>query len=151
MSFVERTCSCCGGENPEKTRIDAILAKYEGVKGALIPILQEVQSLYNYLPKDALEYVAAQTGTPIAQIYGVVTFYSQFHLNPRGAILSAYARALPAMYAAAKLFCRRWKKNLTLKQGIQLTTCALRWKRLPASAHAAWLLLCRLTKIPTAG
>ena len=27
MSFVERTCSCCGGENPEKTRIDAILAK----------------------------------------------------------------------------------------------------------------------------
>ena len=44
MSFVERTCSCCGGENPEKTRIDAILAKYEGVKGALIPILQEVQS-----------------------------------------------------------------------------------------------------------
>ena len=84
MSFVERTCSCCGGENPEKTRIDAILAKYEGVKGALIPILQEVQSLYNYLPKDALEYVAAQTGTPIAQIYGVVTFYSQFHLNPRG-------------------------------------------------------------------
>ena len=114
MSFVERTCSCCGGENPEKTRIDAILAKYEGVKGALIPILQEVQSLYNYLPKDALEYVAAQTGTP-------------------------------------KLFCRRWKKNLTLKQGIQLTTCALRWKRLPASAHAAWPLLCRLTKIPTAG
>ena len=54
------------------------------------------------------------------------------------------------MYAAAKLFCRRWKKNLTLKQGIQLTTCALRWKRLPASAHAAWPLLCRLTKIPTA-
>ena len=131
MSFVERTCSCCGGENPEKTRIDAILAKYEGVKGALIPILQEVQSLYNYLPKDALEYVAAQTGA--------------------GAILSAYARALPATYAAVKLFCRRWKKNLTLKQGIQLTTCALRWKRLPASAHAAWLLLCRLTKIPTAG
>ena len=38
MSFVERTCSCCGGENPEKARIDAILAKYAGVKGALIPI-----------------------------------------------------------------------------------------------------------------
>ena len=62
MSFVERTCSCCGGENPEKARIDAILAKYAGVKGALIPILQEVQSLYNYLPKDALEYVAKELG-----------------------------------------------------------------------------------------
>ena len=130
MSFVERTCSCCGGENPEKTRIDAILAKYEGVKGALIPILQEVQSLYNYLPKDALEYVAAQTGTPIAQIYGVVTFYSQFHLNPRGRNIIRVCQGTACQ---------------------QLTTCALRWKRLPASAHAAWPLLCRLTKIPTAG
>ena len=117
MSFVERTCSCCGGENPEKTRIDAILAKYEGVKGALIPILQEVQSLYNYLPKDALEYVAAQTGTPIAQIYGVVTFIRSSILIRAGAILSAYARALPATYAAAKPFCRRWKKELDIKAG----------------------------------
>ena len=63
MSFVERTCSCCGGENPEKTRIDAILAKYEGVKGALIPILQEVQSLYNYLPKDGRNIIRVCQGT----------------------------------------------------------------------------------------
>lgn len=151
MSFVERTCSCCGGENPEKTRIDAILAKYEGVKGALIPILQEVQSLYNYLPKDALEYVAAQTGTPIAQIYGVVTFYSQFHLNPRGRNIIRVCQGTACHVRGGKTILQALEKNLTLKQGIQLTTCALRWKRLPASAHAAWHLLCRLTKIPTAG
>lgn len=151
MSFVERTCSCCGGENPEKTRIDAILAKYEGVKGALIPILQEVQSLYNYLPKDALEYVAAQTGTPIAQIYGVVTFYSQFHLNPRGRNIIRVCQGTACHVRGGKTILQALEKNLTLKQGIQLTTCALRWKRLPASAHAAWPLLCRLTKIPTAG
>ena len=84
MNMVDKRCSCCGGENPEKVQIDAILAKYQGKKGSLIPILQEVQALYNYLPKDALEYIASSTGTPIAQIYGVVTFYSQFHLNPRG-------------------------------------------------------------------
>lgn len=151
MSFVERTCSCCGGENPEKTRIDAILAKYEGVKGALIPILQEVQSLYNYLPKDALEYVAAQTGTPIAQIYGVVTFYSQFHLNPRGRNIIRVCQGTACHVRGGKTILQALEKNLTLKQAIQLTTCALRWKRLPASAHAAWPLLCRLTKIPTAG
>lgn len=151
MSFVERTCSCCGGENPEKTRIDAILAKYEGVKGALIPILQEVQSLYNYLPKDALEYVAAQTGTPIAQIYGVVTFYSQFHLNPRGRNIIRVCQGTACHVRGGKTILQALEKNLTLKQAIQLTICALRWKRLPASAHAAWPLLCRLTKIPTAG
>lgn len=134
-----------------KTRIDAILAKYEGVKGALIPILQEVQSLYNYLPKDALEYVAAQTGTPIAQIYGVVTFYSQFHLNPRGRNIIRVCQGTACHVRGGKTILQALEKNLTLKQGIQLTTCALRWKRLPASARAAWPLLCRLTKIPTAG
>ena len=81
---LERKCSCCGGDNPEKQRIDAILEKYADVKGPLIPILQEVQNLYNYLPKDVLEYIADKTGTPISEIYGVVTFYSLFHLNPRG-------------------------------------------------------------------
>ena len=48
---LENTC-CCGGENKEKKQIDEILARYEGKKGALIPVLQEIQALYNYLPKD---------------------------------------------------------------------------------------------------
>ena len=53
MNMVDKRCSCYGGENPEKVQIDAILARYQGKKGSLIPILQEVQALYNYLPKDA--------------------------------------------------------------------------------------------------
>ena len=117
MSFVERTCSCCGGENPEKTRIDAILAKYEGVKGALIPILQEVQSLYNYLPKDALKYVAAQTGTPIAQIYGVVTFYSQFHLNPRGRNIIRVCQGTACHVRGGKTILQALEKELDIKAG----------------------------------
>lgn len=117
MSFVERTCSCCGGENPEKTRIDAILAKYEGVKGALIPILQEVQSLYNYLPKDALEYVATQTGTPIAQIYGVVTFYSQFHLNPRGRNIIRVCQGTACHVRGGKTILQALEKELDIKAG----------------------------------
>lgn len=68
----------------------------------MIPILQEVQALYNYLPKDALEYIAASTGTPIAQIYGVVTFIPSFTLILAGVILSAFVRELPAMYVVVK-------------------------------------------------
>ena len=83
MNMVDKRCSCCGGENPEKVQIDAILARYQGKKGSLIPILQEVQALYNYLPKDALEYIAASTGTPIAQIYGVVTCLLYTSPSPR--------------------------------------------------------------------
>ncbi len=65
-------------------KLDEILAKYEGQKGVLIPIMQDVQNLYNYLPKAALEYVSKKLDVPMAEIYGVVTFYSLFHLNPRG-------------------------------------------------------------------
>ena len=65
---LEHKCSCCGGDNPEKIKIDAILEKYKDVKGPLIPILHVVQYLYNYLPKVELEYVAKKTGTPISEI-----------------------------------------------------------------------------------
>lgn len=65
-------------------QVDEILAKYAKDKGTLIPIMQEVQNLYNYLPKAVLEYISQKTEIPLSEIYGVVTFYSLFHLNPRG-------------------------------------------------------------------
>ena len=50
----------------------------------LIPILQEVQQAYGYLPVSAVERVSQRTGIPMSQIYGVVTFYAQFYLEPHG-------------------------------------------------------------------
>ena len=52
--------------------------------GDLIPILQEVQNQYGYLPQDVLEDVSKHTSIPISRIYGVATFYEQFYLEPRG-------------------------------------------------------------------
>ena len=117
MNMVDKRCSCCGGENPEKGQIDAILARYQGKKGSLIPILQEVQALYNYLPKDALEYIAASTGTPIAQIYGVVTFYSQFHLNPRGRNIIRVCQGTACHVRGGKVILQTIEKELGIKAG----------------------------------
>ena len=117
MNMVDKRCSCCGGENPEKVQIDAILARYQGKKGSLIPILQEVQALYNYLPKDALEYIAASTGTPIAQIYGVVTFYSQFHLNPRGRNIIRVCQGTACHVRGGKVILQTIEKELGIKAG----------------------------------
>lgn len=75
---------CCCGAKGQSPQLDEILARYLGVDGALIPVLQEVQQLYGYLSKDVVEYVAERLMIPVSQIYGVITFYSQFHLNPRG-------------------------------------------------------------------
>ena len=66
------------------SRIDPILQKYTNQAGALIPVLQEVQAVYGYLPEDALKRVGQTLHVPMSRIYGVVTFYAQFYLTPRG-------------------------------------------------------------------
>lgn len=120
--------------NPEKVQIDAILARYQGKKGSLIPILQEVQALYNYLPKDALEYIAASTGTPIAQIYGVVTFYSQFHLNPRGRNIIRVCQGTACHVRGGKVILQTIEKSLELRPDILRKICVLPLRLLLVSA-----------------
>ena len=61
-----------------------ILDKHAGEKGVLIPILQEVQDVYGFVPEEAADAVAEGTGIYRSQVYGVLTFYTQFHLSPRG-------------------------------------------------------------------
>ena len=67
------------------TKLDPIFDAYKHVeRGALIPVLQAAQEAYGYLPAPVLEEIAVRLNVPISQIYGVVTFYAQFHLEPRG-------------------------------------------------------------------
>ena len=67
--------------------IEPVLDTLGDVPGSLITILQEVQETYGYLPMDVMELVAERTGTPIATIVGVATFYAQFRLEPQGKYL----------------------------------------------------------------
>ncbi|HSR17636.1 MAG TPA: NADH-quinone oxidoreductase subunit NuoE [Ignavibacteriaceae bacterium] len=53
-------------------------------KSSLIPILQDVQNIYNYLPEPALHEIAEFVGLPFSRVYGVATFYNQFRLAPLG-------------------------------------------------------------------
>jgi NADH-quinone oxidoreductase subunit E len=64
--------------------IDKILEKFPEIKGNLISILHEVQSLENYLPEAALRYLSQKTGVPLTQLYGIATFYHFFSLTPKG-------------------------------------------------------------------
>ena len=50
----------------------------------MIPILQEAQSIYGYLPEEVLACISRGLKIPVSRIYGVVTFYAQFYLTPRG-------------------------------------------------------------------
>ncbi len=66
------------------SRLDEVLSKYRGAGGAMIPLLQELQEIYGYLPEELLKAVGARLRIPMSRIYGVVTFYAQFYTTPRG-------------------------------------------------------------------
>lgn len=74
----------CGNAGPRYPELQEILARYAGQRGALIPILQEVQAAYGYIPQDVIKEIALALDIPATTIYGVATFYAQFHLKPRG-------------------------------------------------------------------
>jgi NADH:ubiquinone oxidoreductase subunit E len=63
--------------------LDDVIKKHAD-DGGLLPVLQEAQSIYGYLPEDVLRYLSRRLNVPLSRIYGVVTFYSQFYLHPRG-------------------------------------------------------------------
>jgi NADH-quinone oxidoreductase E subunit len=61
-----------------------IIEKHKDERGALIPVLHDAQELYGYLPLEVQEEIADGLGVPLTEVYGVVTFYSQFTLTPKG-------------------------------------------------------------------
>jgi len=64
--------------------LDEVFAKYEGKKGALIPILQRAQAIYGYLPVEVMQHIADRLALSLGKVYGVATFYAQFYLQRRG-------------------------------------------------------------------
>jgi len=60
------------------------LWRYKGDRGALIPLLQSAQETYGYIPESAIDHISEIVRIPSADIYGVITFYSQFRLKPMG-------------------------------------------------------------------
>ena len=68
----------------ETAAIQNVIAKYQGRKYALIPILQDIQDETRGLSPEILEGVAAELDIPLSHIYSVATFYKSFHLEPRG-------------------------------------------------------------------
>jgi NADP-reducing hydrogenase subunit HndA len=72
-----------GTKEQEQQLLESIGA-LKGEKGSLITILQKAQDIYGYLPIEVQTIIAGETGVPLEEIYGVVTFYAQFSLNPKG-------------------------------------------------------------------
>jgi len=64
--------------------LDEAIARHKGEPGALMPVLQEAQNIFGYVPMDVQQIIADGLGTTLAEVYGVATFYAQFSLEPKG-------------------------------------------------------------------
>ena len=71
-------------DKADLSSIDPLIKKYRNKKGNMIPILQGVQEIFGYIPRNAFKKISKETGLELSDMYGVATFYSQFRLNPVG-------------------------------------------------------------------
>jgi NADH-quinone oxidoreductase subunit E len=71
-------------EEVDLTAANEVIDSYQDMSGNLMPVLQGIQEAYGYVPEAAVDLVAERLNVYSSRIYGVLTFYSQFHLKPRG-------------------------------------------------------------------
>ncbi len=74
----------CAQAKENEKKLDAIIEKYKDTRGALIPVLHEAQEVYGYLPLEVQRTIAEKLNIPLAEVYGVVSFYTQFSTQPKG-------------------------------------------------------------------
>lgn len=72
------------GTAQQEEQLMSVIAQYKDQDGALIPVLHKAQEIYGYLPIEVQTMIAEGLNVPLAEVYGVVTFYTQFSLNPKG-------------------------------------------------------------------
>jgi NADH-quinone oxidoreductase E subunit len=72
------------GTLEQAQRLDEIIKRHKGEKGAVLPVLQEAQEIYGYLPEEVQSRIAEGLDIPLEEVFGVSTFYSQFSLTPKG-------------------------------------------------------------------
>ena len=72
------------GTKEQEAKLLEVIAQHKNDAGATIPVLHKAQEIYGYLPIEVQQMISDGLGVPLAEIYGIVTFYTQFSLNPKG-------------------------------------------------------------------
>ena len=72
------------GTPEQEARLREVIAAHKGQPGATMPVLQAAQEIFGYLPEEVQIMIAEGLDIPLSEVYGVVSFYAQFALNPKG-------------------------------------------------------------------
>lgn len=84
MSKSKPTSVPFKGTPEQEKELRELIEKYKNMQGPLMPILQGAQDIYGYLPVEVQTIISEELDIPLEKVYGVITFYSQFSLSPKG-------------------------------------------------------------------
>ena len=99
------------------TKLDKIVSNYEGQEGVLISVLQEVQAEFGWIPREAIKHIAAALKVSLGQVYGILTFYAQFYLTPRGRNTIRVCRGTACHVRGTNTNLRAVERTLGIKEG----------------------------------
>ena len=100
-----------------RERLNEILSSYQGKREELIPILQQVQQVFGYLPEPAMRGIAKFLKLPESTVFGVGTFYAQFKLVPSGRKIIRVCRGTACHVRGGDRILREMEKRLGIKPG----------------------------------
>ena len=109
---------CNGHLSKEQVKkLHAICAERNNDPGELINILHEAQELLGYLPQDVQQVIAADLHIPVSRVYGVVTFYSFFTMEPKGKHPISVCLGTACYVRGAEKVLEEFQKELEIKVG----------------------------------
>ena len=111
----ESMCECV--ENKIRQEVQEIIKAYKPEKDNLIQVLNEVQEKYGYIPKIAQMEISKYLGVPMAEIYGVITFYARFTLEPKGKYNISVCLGTACFVKGSQAILDRLKERLNLEEG----------------------------------
>ena len=108
----------CDGSCDEKlVKLQEIIAENKDKQGSLIHVLHEAQLIYGYLPIEVQKIIAEGMNIPLAEVYGVVTFYAQFSLKPKGEYKISVCLGTACYVKGADLVLDKLKESLDIQVG----------------------------------
>ncbi len=112
---MSNECNCCYDEKYSK--LVEVIEKNKTIPGSLIQTMHEAQEIFGYLPIEVQKFISEKTGVPLAEIYGVATFYTQFSLKPKGEYKISVCLGTACYVKGADLLLDELKKALNVEVG----------------------------------
>lgn len=113
----EKKCQCeCGCDGRDEF-LDNLCEKYQPIKDNLIQMLNEVQEHYGYIPMKAQKKLSEYLSVSMAEVYGVITFYSRFTLKPKGKYNVAVCLGTACFVKGSEKLLDTAKESLKIKEG----------------------------------